>query len=223
MSYPVEALSKSRGEVKTWGDVNPFVLKRILPLVQGVVLDAGCAKGSYVQSLAVKGISAFGCDLFSWSEWQQKIPGIGVQSDLLCLPFPDKSFDTVISFNVLEHVPDIVGALAEIKRVCQGHFILSVPNCRYFPEMGKAGLVFHHWIDHSHVHFWEKELLQKLLIDQGFRIVFIEEFGTVRPEVLVLRSLGFPLVLARGFARVLQMVPWRKPYAPLLLAAVAII
>lgn len=45
------------------------------------------------------------------------------------LPFPDSSFQTIYSFDVLEHVADIDGGLSELNRVLDGgKLILTIPN-----------------------------------------------------------------------------------------------
>lgn len=57
-----------------------------------------------------------------------------VRGSGLALPFPDASFDVVICAEVLEHVHDYRGMLAEIARVLRpgGRLAVSVP--RYGPE-----------------------------------------------------------------------------------------
>lgn len=49
--------------------------------------------------------------------------------DITQLTFPDQAFQAVLSFDVLEHVPDYRRALAEFSRVLQprGYLLLSVP------------------------------------------------------------------------------------------------
>lgn len=54
---------------------------------------------------------------------------IDVFGTTLALPFADQSFDTVVSFETLEHVTDSRTMLAELTRVVKpsGHIIISVP------------------------------------------------------------------------------------------------
>jgi SAM-dependent methyltransferase len=55
-------------------------------------------------------------------------------ADGLDLPFPGRCFDLVICCEVLEHLPDPFGAVAELVRVLRagGRLVVSVP--RYWPE-----------------------------------------------------------------------------------------
>ena len=50
--------------------------------------------------------------------------------DALALPVRDKSFDAVVCFEVIEHLPDVVAAVAEMLRVLKrpGHLIFGLPN-----------------------------------------------------------------------------------------------
>ncbi len=75
------------------------------------------------------------------------------------LPFPDDHFDVVTCMEVLEHVPDevLVSGLAELRRVCAGQLIMSVPfeepepiydgHCRRFTGADVA----HHFPDATRV------------------------------------------------------------------------
>jgi len=49
-------------------------------------------------------------------------------SDVLNLPFPDRSFELVICMEVLEHLPEPERGLAELRRVSSRWLVLSVPN-----------------------------------------------------------------------------------------------
>ena len=54
----------------------------------------------------------------------------GVSGDALHLPFKDRSFDAVVAFEVIEHLPDVAHALEEALRVVTrpGHIIIGLPN-----------------------------------------------------------------------------------------------
>ena len=49
------------------------------------------------------------------------------------MPFPDSTFDVVVSFQVVEHVTDVLSYLTEIRRVLRpgGLFVLTTPNRLY--------------------------------------------------------------------------------------------
>lgn len=51
------------------------------------------------------------------------------QADIVSLPFPDKSFDTIIALDVLEHVEDKASGFKEINRVLRewGRVVLNIP------------------------------------------------------------------------------------------------
>jgi len=51
-------------------------------------------------------------------------------ADVRCLPFNSDSFNSVLAFEVLEHLPfnDAILSLKEIKRVAKNYIILSLPH-----------------------------------------------------------------------------------------------
>lgn len=89
-----------------------------LPLLRGLaratgrgvgelrVLDDGCGFGAGVDRLAAAGLTAVGIDVgFRRREWSQRTqPDHFLRADGRALPFPDATFDAVVSFGVLEHV-----------------------------------------------------------------------------------------------------------------------
>ena len=54
----------------------------------------------------------------------------GVAGNALHLPFADRSFDAVVAFEVIEHLPDVASALGEALRVVKrpGYIIVGLPN-----------------------------------------------------------------------------------------------
>ena len=57
-----------------------------------------------------------------------------VQGDAARLPFPDASFDLVVSSAVWEHLPDVEGATREVGRV-PSHDGLAVIQVALFPAL----------------------------------------------------------------------------------------
>lgn len=212
----MDELSASKETFRSWGVVNPHLLRYIIPRAYGRVLDVGCGRGGYVRVLAER-YEAYGCDLFQWPEWKAQQRVRFLQADVTHLPFADRSFNLILALNVLEHIGPIQDTLRELKRVASEYVILSVPNCQIYPEMEWAGLSFFHWVDRSHRNFFDSRSLREILEEEGFQVEILQPFGNVRPEILLLRSLRLPMLIARGIAWVLQKLPWRKRYAPSLL------
>lgn len=95
-------------------------------------LDAGCGEGFAMRAvLGGLGAAVVGLD---GSPGALRIaaalnPGRRFAAgDLLDLPFAARSFDLVVCMEVLEHLADPAGGLAELCRVSAGWLLLSVPN-----------------------------------------------------------------------------------------------
>lgn len=60
-----------------------------------------------------------------------------LQADGRFLPFPDRTFGTVVSNCVLEHIPDVGPVLREIARVLRpgGYFYFTVPGPDFLPSL----------------------------------------------------------------------------------------
>ena len=97
------------------------------------VLDLGCNTGYGTQILAQTARSAIGVDVSprAIAEAKRLYPGLDLQVvDGRALPFPDRSFDMVVSFHVIEHIAEPERYLHEIKRVLvkDGILLLTTPN-----------------------------------------------------------------------------------------------
>ncbi len=89
-----------------------------------------------------------------------------MEGDALQLPFPDESFDVVIISEVMEHIPDDKGVLAEMVRVLKpGGRIAAVTVPRYGPEKVCWALSdAYHEVEGGHIHASSKadELLGRM-------------------------------------------------------------
>jgi ubiquinone/menaquinone biosynthesis C-methylase UbiE len=128
------------------------------------MLDAGCATGDYIQRLGELGYHCVGVDINS--EYIDKAKQKGLDAhvmDLKHLEFPDKSFDTILLFEVLEHVAKPEEVIKEANRVARKNVLITVPNCTQFHMLRDVGLTFEHMLEKDHVNFFTKSDLENLL------------------------------------------------------------
>lgn len=118
-------------------------------LVPGMrVLDVGCAKGFLVKDLLGEcpGLEVFGIDVSAYAlrHCEPEVIGRLHLGSADCLPFPDHSFDAIVSINTLHNLSreDVVVALREIERVGQGSAFVQVDS--YHTEEQRA--LFQDWV-----------------------------------------------------------------------------
>jgi len=117
------------------------------------VLDYGCGAGGIVKELRNQHVNAYGCDVFyeggdcsKFIEGKYLNKGIIKAMDGDLIPYEDASFDYVISNTVMEHVENLAGVLAEIKRVLKpGGVVLSIFPDKSVWREGHCGIFFLHW------------------------------------------------------------------------------
>ncbi|NUJ79895.1 class I SAM-dependent methyltransferase [Methylocystis sp. FS] len=112
------------------------------------ILDVGCAKGFLVKDLmlAEPGLEAFGLDIsrYALMHCEPEVVGRLHLGSADALPFPDKSFDCVVSINTI-HNFDRAGALRalrEIQRVSRQSSFVQVDSYRT-PEQKS---LFESWV-----------------------------------------------------------------------------
>jgi SAM-dependent methyltransferase len=104
-------------------DFDRSVLSNILATIpqNALVLDAGCGPAQAAMFAEARGLRAVGLDLTHamLREAQRAVRGPLVQGDLRALPFAPRSFDAVVAWYSLLHLPAAAmpHALADIRRV----------------------------------------------------------------------------------------------------------
>src|SRR5215467_14244161 len=103
------------------------------------ILEIACGRGGFSRELSACGASVTGCDfsLAALRVGTEKLKASGdgktcafVQGDAQVLPFANESFDTIVSCETIEHVPDVRSAVREMWRVAKpgGKLLLTTPN-----------------------------------------------------------------------------------------------
>ena len=127
------------GGVVALGDADPVALRLGrcldgLPHFSGRALEIGCGAGRMVKNLKAHRPEASiqGCDI-SYQAIQaaaREVPVAGFAvADVQALPYTSGSFDIVVGFDIMEHVPDLHLAIDETYRVLRkgGRFHLHAP------------------------------------------------------------------------------------------------
>ena len=125
--------------IKRDTNLNHQCLDRVLQHAAGPkVLEAGCGAGYLAKKLAQR-FEVTATDIVIPPELVTANPKITFQTcNAEALPFPDNSFDTVVTTHVLEHVRDIRAAIRELRRVTCKRLIVVVPKERphlYTPNL----------------------------------------------------------------------------------------
>jgi SAM-dependent methyltransferase len=148
--------------------LNPERLDAIRRHAGQEVLDVGCGNGGYVLHLADQ-LRIRGVDYRWFDAWQAR-PELFEVSDAQRLARPDASVDTILSFETLEHLPEPERALREYLRVARKNLILTVPNCQLTDGMRASGIIYNHWIDRTHLNFWDLDSISGLIEQAGFKV-----------------------------------------------------
>lgn len=114
-----------------------------------LILDMGCGAGRHAFESFRKGARVIALD-YSFEElagvrdllWAMRDAGEvpesheaqAVRGDALCLPFADDTFDRIICSEVMEHLQNDTGALAELVRVLKPGGVIAVTVPAWLPE-----------------------------------------------------------------------------------------
>jgi SAM-dependent methyltransferase len=154
------------------------------------ILDLGCGYGAYSLALLKEGRSCVGCDVNLQYVKTAAASGLPAVVALDPLPFPDKSFDTVLLFEVIEHVPPIEAILKEAFRIARKNVLVTVPNAEDLDLLKGNDVTYAHMLSSDHVHFFDPESLSKLLRSFGGDIR-VERGDPIYPYWFLSRSSGY--------------------------------
>lgn len=142
-----DAIGGSRVQLGVWKNVDylrlkDFALHLVDPRPGKVILDVGCANGAVMVYCGLQGAEVYGQDLSEndVDAANNLLKRFGIAGEAKCgdavkLAFSSDRFDSVISGDFFEHIPDDVKleVLKEILRVLKpgGTLVIKTPNLSY--------------------------------------------------------------------------------------------
>lgn len=140
----------------------------------GWILDLGCATGLFLHELCQGGQwQGIGLDINEGALAVARRQAVAV----LCgeageLGLPSAFFDVVTMWDVIEHVPDPVGTLAEVRRILRagGVLLLSTVNGESW-QARLWGRYWGGWDVPRHLQVFSSQTLRRLLENTGFEVV----------------------------------------------------
>jgi len=133
------------------------------------ILDVGCGKGFLLKDLLLenKNLNIFGLDIsqYAINNSEEEVFGRIHLGTAESLPFPDNSFDFVISLNTIHNFKrnNAIKAVKEIERVSKGKSFIQVDS--YYNEKQKE--IFESWVLTAEYYDYPEEWL-KLYKEAGY-------------------------------------------------------
>jgi SAM-dependent methyltransferase len=169
---------------------------------KGRLLDVGCAEGLFLEQASRDGWDVTGTEIsyFAVRHGREKLGLNIMHGELADMNFPDRSFDAVTMWHVLEHTANPVAVLREIRRVLKddGEFILAIPNLKnvlsqiaYRFIRGRRMHLFDPDDRELHLYHFTPETIGLASENAGFRIQKITpDLGIVQPHIKTLNYLA---------------------------------
>jgi len=112
-----------------------LMLDLLEPKPGEIILDAGCGTGVFTLDIFSSGSKVIGLDislpmLIQAKKKLKEYPLWVVLTDMSNLPFPESSFDKVVSVTALEFIKDAKGAVGELFRITKrgGYIVVATLN-----------------------------------------------------------------------------------------------
>lgn len=168
-----------------------IILKKIAKYkLKGKILDIGCATGFLLDEARKLGWEAHGVELSGWAAGHAREKfNLNIYEGVLEeAKFPYNYFDVIVMLDSIEHLSDPRSSLVEIRRILKPNGILciSTPDINSF----LSRLLKARWwgIQQSHLYYFSKKTLYKMLDAVGFNIlrcnshirVFSMEYWAIR-------------------------------------------
>jgi len=145
------------------------------------VLEIGCGRAYLLHELQQLGCQVSGLESAQAATWILNNPQVQVMRNDASWPLTAASFQLVIFWHVLEHLPDPLEALRQATRVLEKNQILciSVPNITSYQASLNLATWFHLDVPRHLFHFSRRGLVT-ILEKQGYEIIRVTSGDTIQ-------------------------------------------
>ncbi|MCX5742295.1 MAG: class I SAM-dependent methyltransferase [Proteobacteria bacterium] len=183
----------------TLREINRLIAVESIRTGKGPVLDVGCGDGFWWTLRYGGGRDVYGIDISAREVAQAKLRITAELTDVSdVVPFPATKFEEIIGNCSLEHVPDIDGALSNLRKAASasGRLVMFVPTPRWAYQgrlqswllkkapriamtvSGAMNGFFQHW------HLYDEKVWTRLLAQNGWKVKAVFGLGSSRSEFL---------------------------------------
>lgn len=140
----------------------------------GKLLDIGCAFGFFLESASKKDYDVYGVELSSYSSKiaKDKFGAKIFSGQLEKAEFPDQYFDIISMIDLLEHAPDPLNFIKEVKRILklEGILVVITPDTSSFSRklLGSKNW-FHYKLEH--LFYFNKKSISFLMKKFNFEVI----------------------------------------------------
>lgn len=150
----------------------------------GRVLDIGCATGTFLDGMRRRGWQPYGVELTTHAAaYARERLGLDVRIGTLHdEPFPAQFFDAVTMWDVLEHVPDPLAELREVRRILKpgGVLVFRIPDASS-PERRWFGTYWAGFDSPRHLYVFSPTTVSRLLEKAGFGLLDMRDLSGNHP------------------------------------------
>lgn len=143
---------------------------------KGKLLDIGCAFGTFLDLADKGGWDVTGHDISEFAVSEVRKKGFKANSGLFSSKFYVRdAFDAVTLFQVIEHVPNPLSMLKEVRKVLKPNGLILVTTPDRDALLARLlGNMWHGWYIDAHITFFNKKSLEFLLKKSGFLLQHVK-------------------------------------------------
>jgi 2-polyprenyl-3-methyl-5-hydroxy-6-metoxy-1,4-benzoquinol methylase len=174
--YNRQRIEKETTQLVDYTAILPH-LEKIL-VNKGKLLEVGCSTGLLLKKFHNAGWDTVGVEPNEWAYKLAREKGLDVVN--ACFQdagFTDETFDVIVMLHVIEHIPDPVKALIQLRNLIKPGGILVMETPRYDTIWFKVLKGRERSVIPGHLHYFTRKTLTEMAKNIGFELVELDSVG----------------------------------------------